>query len=140
MINSNYPASLPLEFGDTAIASFIWVDTTSGLPDVGPNIVGVHYDINLDPNTPNVYAALGDSFDSGSNFSLPFLMTSPYEPVIRAIPFDNSGPIVILGVDDFNIAQGYAAGLVPEPASWVLLGIGVAMLAFINRRKLFRKK
>jgi hypothetical protein len=99
----------------------------------------VHYDINLDPNNPNVYTPLGDSFNAGSNFSLPFSMIGPYEPVIRATPFDNSGPITILGVEDFNIAQGFAVGLVPEPASWMLLGLGVLALGFVKRRKLLAK-
>jgi hypothetical protein len=135
MIDGNYAASSGLAFGDGAVASFAWVDTTTGLPDTGPAIVGVHYDVNLDPNNPNVYVSLGDSFDSGSNYSFPFTMTGPYEPVIRATPFDGGGPIVILGVDDFNIAQGFAVGLVPEPASWLLLGMGVSVVAFVRRRK-----
>jgi hypothetical protein len=95
-----------LSLGDSALLTFQFIDPVNELPIDGPAIGSVLYEINTDPNTPDVFSPIGMSFDAGTHFALPFTMTE-FEPDIQAVPFDQLGkPIVLVGQDGFNVAVG----------------------------------
>jgi hypothetical protein len=133
-LNGEYPSSIFNAPGEMQLLSFHWIDTTSGSPVAGPTVDQVDYYISPDPNDPFTYSFYGSSTDSGSNFSLPYTIGTT-ESEFRAVPFFDGDPIVILGLDDYNVAEGYVASLIPEPTSWILLGTGAAMLGMFRRKR-----
>lgn len=132
-IEGEYPSTLGVP-GDVVLLTYHFVDTTTGLPASGPTVDHVLYEANLDPLNPNAYVPIGSSFDGGSHFSFPFTI-SGFEPAIRGTPFDSAGsPVFLSGVDDENIAVGVAVALVPEPASYLLLSVGLILVHRFPRR------
>jgi len=127
-VSGEYPVDF-VEPGDVGTFAFVWVDSLTGLPtDEGPTIASVMYEANLDPFQPDDWQVLGTSYESDSNFSLDW-PTNGFEPMIRATPLDElNKPIVINGLDGYNVARGFVT-VIPEPSALVLLALGsVAIL------------
>ncbi|MBI3837757.1 MAG: PEP-CTERM sorting domain-containing protein [Planctomycetia bacterium] len=133
ILKGQFPAAM-LDPGTTGTLTFQYIDPTTSLPTAGPTVTEVDYSANLDPNNPSVYTPLGFSSDAGSNFALPYTMGLS-EAEIRATPLGPGGAIFIGGLGGFNVAEGYVAAIVPEPAAWLLLGIGASLLAMLKWRK-----
>lgn len=114
-----------------------WFDsvTLGGATSALGSIAGVRYEVNRFPET-NVFVMLGESHDALAGFALNYAIAgnSTFEPIFRATPLDASGqPIALFDADGSNLAVGYGVILdVPEPASMVLVAIG--LVALVRRR------
>ncbi|GCA74164.1 hypothetical protein MiTe_00986 [Microcystis aeruginosa NIES-2520] len=119
--------------------------TSFDIADPGFSIASVLYEVNLDPDMPDVFETLGVSNDPTSNFRITFTPTG-FEPLVIATPFDSLGnPIFISGVDNNNVAIGLAVDVigtkditcVPEPSTILsLLALGTLGAASTLKRKL----
>jgi len=138
-LNGEYPAHI-FNRGDTASLNFEFVDPATGQPLAGPPVDRVDYYINTDPQHPNVYTLFatapfapgtGDGHGANVTFS-DIIEGGGGEAEIEAVPIGPNGPIFIPGNDGSNVAQGFVSFLVPEPASWLLLGIGALLLGLLK--------
>jgi len=137
-INGDFPTSF-LGTGHEGVLTFHFVDTTTELLADGPSVDEVVYEWDTDPTDFAIsWSPLGSSTDAMSDFPLAFIPPGPYpyEPIIKATPYYQGNPVVILGVDDENVAVGVATALVPEPASWIYC-VTCAVALIGCRRKLF---
>jgi hypothetical protein len=126
--DGNFPHVIREE-GSMVRLSFEFVDTTTGLPRNGPQVFGVVYDVNLDPSDQFNFVHVGVSFDRSSNFSLPFQL-SGWEPLIRATPIDRSGkPVVITGLDGYNVAIGLGVAFYPTAQPIQLAGYNADVIS-----------
>lgn len=64
------PVSSTSRTGDMGVLTFQFVDPITGSMASSPEIGSVFYEVNIDPLNPDVFMALGFSFDSSSNFTL----------------------------------------------------------------------
>jgi hypothetical protein len=95
-----------LAAGAVSTLTFQFIDPATGVPTIGPSVGSVLYEASPTPAIAGTFAPLGSSHDATNNFPLAFTVTSAEEDIV-AIPFDLSGaPIVITGVDGFNVAEG----------------------------------
>jgi hypothetical protein len=124
-------ARLPI--GDTCSLSFQFIDTLTGLPTAGgPTVGSVFYEVQTDPDHPDVFTPIGTSTDAASQFAMSFINVD-FEPLVLAIPFDPAGGKIF--IDDghgSNLAAGDVVlippGPVPEPSSWSVLLLGLPLL------------
>jgi hypothetical protein len=126
--------------GELLSVDFGFIDPTTSLAASGPTIGSVEYLVSTDPNNPTSYTPIGTSTDASSNFSIPYLDSTAFEPDIEAIPFDaNGNAIVIPGVDGYNAAIGSVTALAaPEPSTTRLLLAGTILI--LSSRLLSRLK
>lgn len=114
-IDGGYPTAFRVP-GSSATLTFFFVttDTFSTLPAPGPAVTSVEYRVNTDPYNPTSFTTIGSSTNAGANFSLSYVV-GINEPTIEAIPKDASGtPIVLIGVDNENVARGLGTALVVD--------------------------
>jgi hypothetical protein len=120
---------------ESCMLTFQFIDTTSQLPVSGPEIGSVFYEVNIDPDTPDVFVTLGTSFDASSNFALSFLPVG-FEPEVHATPYDLLGnPIIVLDQNGLNVAPAWLV-IFPLPdlsRTDVLLPLSVLSLAAFRR-------
>lgn len=135
-IGSDYPVS-NLPALSTTLLTFFFMDSQTGLPDIGPAVTFVVYEANLNPLTPNVYTPLGISSDAAAQFALPYTVAG-FEPLIRAHPFDAIGqPVFIGGEGGENVAVGFGVVIngVPEPSTILFVSSAILALGSFARAR-----
>ncbi|MCB1725724.1 MAG: hypothetical protein KDJ39_18730 [Gammaproteobacteria bacterium] len=119
--------------GDTCLLTFRTVELATLLQVAGPEVFGVHYEVNLDPTTPDLFVPIGTSYDTASDFAMLFEIDG-FEPLIRASPFDAAGNPVALTRRDGVFLSSASVILfdlpldVPEPMTFWLLAAGLMSL------------
>jgi hypothetical protein len=140
LFNDVFPVTTFLS-GTEGIITFEFIDTETLTPLTGgPTVGSVLYQVNLDPQTPTIYTAIGTSTDAASHFALPYALGAN-EPFIRATPFDLSGnPIVFTDIDGVgNVAVGDVVNIeVPEPSTLTVSSLLLVMFGFGALRKRLR--
>ncbi len=121
--------------GETCLLTFGFIDPSTGLPVVGPPISSVLYEVNLDPDTPDLFVPLGSSSDLESHFS--FLYTvNGFEPLIRATAFDTFGnPVILTRNDGVHASSGIVTIIDADaaaPGLMPLMGLGLAVMALLK--------
>jgi hypothetical protein len=131
---NQFPVS-DLAPGTTGLLTFQFIDPVTMFPVPGPAVASVLYEVNLDPDT-DLYLVIGSSSDTGSLFSVPFVVHG-FEPDIRATPFDASGnPVFTPGLGGFNVAAGSVVNI-PVPVPELSTGM-LVLLSVIAGRLRFR--
>lgn len=139
MINGVTSATSDIaESGASAVLSFGWINGIAKQPTAGPVISSVRYEVNPDPNQPNLWILVGVGTNPATQFAFPFI-TQGFEPDYRATPLDATGqPIFIAGVGGSNVAFGSVTVIPTEPAptpgTALLAGLGTIVMGAYRRR------
>lgn len=126
--------------GSTVDLSFTWINQDLGVSWSGPPIGSVLYEESQTPDNLSSFVPLGFSYDATHDFSFNFTANQVEEGVL-AIPFDpNDNPIILPGLNGYNIAEGFGGMLAtPEPGTLGLLGSGILGLCGVLRRRLLAR-
>jgi hypothetical protein len=140
-VNGSYPTVLydANDIGTIETLGFFFIDPNTGLQTSGPAVTSVRYEVSEHPDTDQIeggdrvptFSHLGTSYDSLSNFSFSYtISSSSFEPIIQAIPCFDGQPIEIPGAGGENVAMASTINLlVPEPSTLFLFIIGMLGLA-----------